>query len=230
MAEGKPWFAALDSQQRYDRAVHVVDRAIDQLHEIIGLTETNRILNYSPAIASQVPPSYAANAFNLLQWSMLNYEILRLCALWDRGSPDRESILSIVDLVDDPDVFAVVSANLCKSEHVTAPNSYVTSQLDRLHKTIRVARRVSQSKFRRSLVAFRDSRLAHSLTPKNNPTVATPSPKFGYERRLLRASVAVIDGLNGTLRNSSFLFEDSFENAKYNAEAFWLSAKFSIEN
>lgn len=228
MSQG-PWFASLAPAERYDRAVHIVSRAIDQLQEIIGVTETNRIIIYSSAIASQIPKSYAANAFNLLQWVMLNYEILRLCALWDRGAMDRESILAMVDLIDDANVTTVVSAKLCESECVAVPNSYVEGQLARLAKAIRVAKRVSGSGFRRSLLTFRDHRLAHSLTPPINPSGAAPAPKYGYERRLLRASVAVVDGFNGALRNSSFAFDISFENSKRNAEALWHSANFAVD-
>ncbi len=86
MASKKAWFASLSAHERYERAVHIVSCAIDQLQEIIGVTETNRIIIYSPAIASQIPPSYAANAFNLLQWVMLNYEFsgFALCGIAER--------------------------------------------------------------------------------------------------------------------------------------------------
>ncbi len=226
----KAWPASLSADERFERAAHIVSRAIDHLQEIIGVTETNRIIIYSPAIARQIPRSYAANAFNLLQWVMLNYEILRLCALWDRGATDRESILAMVDLVDDPAVSAVISMKLCKSENTAAPNEYVRRQLARLAKAIRVARKVSRAGFRGALVAFRDERLAHSLTPPTSPAGATPAPKYGYERRLLRASVAVVDAFNGALRNSSFAFDMSFESSKRNAEAFWFSAKFAVDD
>jgi hypothetical protein len=43
---------------------------------------------FSPTLASQVPPSYAANAFNVFQHVMYDFEIMRLCALWEL--PKRE--------------------------------------------------------------------------------------------------------------------------------------------
>lgn len=221
------WFSSLSPEQRVDRAVHIVSRAIDQLQEIIGVSEVNRIIVYSPAVASRIPQSYAANTFTLIQWITLNYEILRLCALWDRGASDRESVPAIIELVDSPLVLALVSRRLCESESVLSPNSYVKQHVAHLQKAIRVAKKISQATFRKALVEFRDARLAHSLTPQANPTQAKLTLKYGYERRLLTASIAIVNAINGALRNSTFAFEMSFENSKRNAEAFWLTAKFS---
>lgn len=225
---GNGWHTKLAPDQRCDRASEIVSRAIDQLQEIIGVAETNRIIVYSPAVASQIPVSHAANAFNLLQWITLNYEIVRLCALWDKGSTDRESILAICDLLDDPVVVSLVSERLCQSEGVSQPNDYVRRALTRLEKAIRVTKRVSQSKFRQALLRFRDARVAHSLT--QSPNAVSIPLKYGYERRLLTASVAIVAAFNGALRNSTFLFGESFANARRNSEAFWHSALFSVKD
>src|SRR5262245_38473762 len=58
------------------------------------------------ALALQIPRSFAANAFNVFQQSLYRFEIVRLCALWDRAWPDlsRESIPTIVELIADANV------------------------------------------------------------------------------------------------------------------------------
>jgi hypothetical protein len=62
--------------------------------------EANVKIIYSPRLISQIPVSYAAHAFNQFQSSMHLFEIVRLCALWDKPREDRESIPTIICLVN----------------------------------------------------------------------------------------------------------------------------------
>lgn len=229
MVAPRKWFASMAPQERYERAAHIVDQAIDQAREIIAISECNRFIIYSPTLASQIPTSYAANAFNIFQWSSLNYEMLRICALWDRGDSDRESIPAIADLVDDPQVEFAVALSLCKNEGTTSPNHYVRDQLNRLRRAVVVTRLVERSGFRKALRAFRDERLAHSLTPGATKSTAGPTLKYGYERRLLRASIAIINAFNGALRDNQFMFDMAYEQSRRNAEALWGACRFNIQ-
>lgn len=229
MAGSPKWFASLTPLERYERAVHIVSQTIDQARELIAISEANRFIIYSPMLASQIPTSYAANAFNIFQWSSLNYEMLRICALWDRGAFDRESIPAIADLVDDPQVELAAALTLCRNEHTAAPNQYVLNRINRLRKAVTVTRRLEASGFRKALRSFRDERLAHSLTPGAAKSAANPSLKYGYERKLLRASIAVINAFNGSLRDSQFMFDMAYEQSKRNAEALWGACRFNIQ-
>jgi hypothetical protein len=130
--------------------------------------------------------------------------------------------------MDDAIVLSLVRADLCKNEGIGAPNSYVRKQMARLDQAIRVTRKVQASRFKASLVAFRNERLAHSLTSSQMMGKPSPKLKYGYERRLLRASIAVIGGLNGALRDSNFMFKDAFEQSRRNAKALWLGCKFTV--
>jgi hypothetical protein len=65
--------------------------------------ESNAAVIYSTKLSDQIPRSYAAHAFNQFQHSMHLFEILRLCALWDRPGRDRESIPTIIDLFNEPE-------------------------------------------------------------------------------------------------------------------------------
>ena len=47
---------------------------------------------FSPVLASQIPRSYAANAFNVFQRGLHQFEIVRLCALWDAAEAEKENI------------------------------------------------------------------------------------------------------------------------------------------
>jgi hypothetical protein len=49
------------------------------------------------------PPSHAAHAFNVFKRGVHQFEIVRLCALWDRAKADRENIPTIIELIDHPE-------------------------------------------------------------------------------------------------------------------------------
>jgi hypothetical protein len=66
--------------------------------------EANAIIIYSPCLAEQIPRSFAAHAFRQFQTGMHLYELLRLCAVWDRPRRDRESIPTIVALINKPEI------------------------------------------------------------------------------------------------------------------------------
>ena len=40
---------------------------------------------------------------------MHQFEIVRLCALWDRAEPEKENIPSVIELIDDPNVIEVLA-------------------------------------------------------------------------------------------------------------------------
>lgn len=65
---------------------------------------------YSPLIAKQIPPSRATFAFRQLQSSQLLFEMLRLCALWDKPAQDRESIPTILKLLGKPEILDRIAA------------------------------------------------------------------------------------------------------------------------
>ena len=73
------------------------------------LHENNVFIVYSPELSSPVPESFAANAFNVFQRGCHQIEIVRLCALWDKPAPDKENILTVVDLIDSPCVCDMLS-------------------------------------------------------------------------------------------------------------------------
>jgi len=68
---------------------------VDHVLHLLMLHANNAIIVYSPTLAEQIPRSYAANAFSMFQHAMHDYEIVRVCALWDAARRDRESIPSV---------------------------------------------------------------------------------------------------------------------------------------
>ena len=91
-------FENLSANKRVDIAKRVTSRVIDHLQYLLELHENNRLIVYSPILAEQVSKSYAANAFRVFQEGMHQFEIVRLCALWDKGELDCESVPTIIEL------------------------------------------------------------------------------------------------------------------------------------
>jgi hypothetical protein len=64
---------------------------------------------YSPTLASQIPESYAASAFNVFRLSMHQIEIVRLCAIWDTADIDKENIATVIELIDNENVIKALA-------------------------------------------------------------------------------------------------------------------------
>jgi hypothetical protein len=98
-------FKNLPDSERIARAKTKMEKVVNHLLNLLALHESNAIIVYSSTLAAQIPPSYAANAFNVFQHVMHDFELVRLCALWDspRGEEDeKESIPTVIELIDHP--------------------------------------------------------------------------------------------------------------------------------
>ncbi len=211
----------MSAPERVARARHLVSKQIDDLRELIPISEANRFIVYSPILAAQIPQSYGANAFNVFQWSSLNYEIVRVCALWDNPRKDRASVPTVLKLVEGPACREIIKRDLGYDPR------YVDAQLQRLDRASEVAALVKSSRFNAALRSFRDEKVAHNLDFGTRAPPAT-TLKYGYERRLLRASIAIVSNLNNAIRNSSFMFDDAIEQGRRNAAALWNGCSFSV--
>lgn len=92
----------LTNDVRTTRAKERADKLVGHIATLFLMHEANAFVIYSPKLAGQIPRSYAAHAFNQFQRSMHLFEIVRLCALWDPPSLDRESIPTIIELFNEP--------------------------------------------------------------------------------------------------------------------------------
>ena len=98
-----PSLSAFGSRRKRRNAI------VDHLHYLLELHENNAIVLYTPTLSQQIPESFAANAFNVFQQGMHQFEIVRLCALWDRAEPEKENIPTIIKLIDHPDVIEALA-------------------------------------------------------------------------------------------------------------------------
>jgi hypothetical protein len=74
-------FERLSDGERIKLAKSRMDKVLGHFINLAALHENNAVVVFSPRLASQIPPSYAANAFNVFQHVMHDFELVRLCAL-----------------------------------------------------------------------------------------------------------------------------------------------------
>jgi AbiU2 len=102
-------FEKMTVPDRLKAAKEKTERVVDHLLYLLELHENNAIIVYSSTLSSQIPTSHAANAFNVFQRGLHQFEIVRLCALWDRAGDERENIPSIIELIDHLDVIEALA-------------------------------------------------------------------------------------------------------------------------
>src|SRR5215469_10197870 len=97
-------FEQMSIRERVQTAKEKMRRVVDHLHYLFELHENNAIVLYTSTLSQQIPESFAANAFNVFQQGMHQFEIVRLCALWDSSELEKENIPTIIELIDHPNV------------------------------------------------------------------------------------------------------------------------------
>ena len=251
-------FEQLTTSERVQAARAKAERVVDHLLYLLALHENNAIIVYSDTLVSQIPRSDAANAFNVFQEVMYRFEILRLCALWDRAWPDlsRESIPTVLALIDnanvvealveetraswtgaspvdpseEPEADAAVRELLGRLSEQRAQEEAAKAR-DGLKNSIAKGRNIETSALLANVRNLRVKHLAHSVTKTSHETRGTVLPvKYGYERKLLLESLSLVEGLHLWLNGKDFRFDESRESARRNAEALWKHCTFDVQS
>nr|WP_143273318.1 hypothetical protein [Bradyrhizobium canariense] len=108
-AELRSMFRKLSKAERIDLAKSKIARVLDHFLYVLELHSNNSFVVYSNTLTSQIPQSYAANAFEVFQRSMHQIEIVRLCALWDSADSDKENIPTVIELIDDEEILDLLA-------------------------------------------------------------------------------------------------------------------------
>lgn len=250
------WIAKITHPERIALARVKMERVVDHLLYLLDLHENNAIVVYSPTLAAQIPTSYAANAFNVFQRGMHQFEVVRLCALWDGADPDKENIPTVVELVDDAAIIEVLAqetaahwkgiggdiSNLSDDPELRAleiealqrsNEEFGELQAQRVRSELRTAiddaRAILASPKHASIMNMRDKHLAHSLSATRREKAGPVEPmKYGYERDVLNATLPIAHALLAWVNGKSFNFEDSRGIDRENAKALWEACTFKI--
>ena len=250
-------FEKLTTTERVKAAKERTRRVVDHALYLLELHENNAIVVYSPTLSGQIPISFAANAFNICQRGLHQFEIVRLCALWDRPEPEKENIPTIVELIDNPDVIEILAQETAAHWQNQETRLYddgsdpelhavAIEQLrlsdeafgheqaqkarDELVKAINDSRAIISSAKYTSIINLRDKHLAHSLSEtRHERRIGPVEPmKYGYERDVLDSTLPIVEALYCWVNGCSFSLENSREIARKNPEALWSAWTFDI--
>src|SRR5262249_4621749 len=249
-------FETMSVPNRIMHAREKTARVIDHLMYLLELHENNAIIVYSDTLSSQIPRSYAANAFNVFQRGLHQFEIVRLCALWDRADLTRESIPTVIELVDSPEVIESLAQETASHwisdspGHLINPSddpqltaleveaikheAFGQAQAQRARNALPIAiangREILTSPSLASVRNLRDKHLAHSLSETwLERKIGDVAPmKYGDERILLNASLPIMEAFHLWVNGTSFSFEESRQIDRSHAEALWKGCKFEV--
>jgi hypothetical protein len=98
------WIHQLSPLERLESAGKKVEAMLDVAIDLVHLHASNQIVCYSPLLSSQIPLSHAGVAFRIFSKALLQRELSSVCTFWDACREDRNSIPTVVELIDDDSV------------------------------------------------------------------------------------------------------------------------------
>lgn len=250
------WLKQLTKTERIDQAKVKTARLLDHFLYVIELQVNNSFVVYSPRLASQIPASFAAKAFEVFQRSMHQIEIVRLCAIWDSADAQKENIPTVVELIDDSEIIeqlgdenlhywsgktasignpstdpnlAALEQEAIAAIEVQFGSEQAAKAKRELRQAIADSRAIIASPRLASVMNLRDKHLAHSLISTRREKHGPIQPmKYGDETQLLNASIPIIERLYCWVNGKSFSVEDSRMIDQKNAEALWHGCTFNV--
>ena len=222
----------LSKPDRIRLAKAKMKKVLDHFLYVIELHSNNSFVVFSPVLTSQIPRSYAANAFNVFQRSMYQIEIVRLCAIWDSVDLEKVNIPTVIALIDDAEIIETL-VDETRSQHQDRRDQQFAEERASLAragllKVIADARIVLSSTGLAAIMNVRDKHLAHSLeTTRREKNGPVQPMKYGDETKLLDASTPILEHLYCWVNGTHFSIEDSQKIDQKNAEALWTGCKFT---
>lgn len=224
-------FVTWETQKRIDEAKRITARLVDHAQYLLDIHENNAIVLYSDTLSKQIPKSYAANAFNIFREAMHQIEVVRICAIWDQPSIDRESILTVIELIDDQKVIDALAEQARASSGPGTGDKQAERAVAALKDAIQKARELRKSGRLKSIRNLRDKHVAHYLTQTTEEKKSGPieTMKHGDEGPVLDATISIVEALNSWVNNVGMPLKAAQEIDRKCAEALWQACTFKIE-
>jgi hypothetical protein len=250
----RTWAKSLTARERIEKAKAKMERVLDHFLYLLELHANNTYVVYSPILSSQIPASYAANAFNVFQRSMHQIAIVRLCALWDGVDPDKENVPTVVALIDDEEVIrmladdtrqqwadnpislsdgsddpAIAAAEMkaARDAEIRFGDQEAAKCSADLRQAIANTQAILASPLLSSVMNIRDKHLAHSLEATYREKRGPVSPmKYGDEADLINQSCPIVEQFFCWVNGKSFSLANSRTIDDENASALWHACKF----
>lgn len=244
MATARLKFQKWSVDQRIEAAKRVTDSVINHILHLMDVHENNAIVVYSDTLSRQIPTSFAANAFNVFQSTMFRYELIRLCALWDKpdDDADTESIPTVqywasqgaagyIAADDDEDTQRAVR-DVLRLANIQFGEEQAETARKQLAESISASREIMGSGKLATLRNLRNKHIAHALTSSREEKkgVAFVPRQPGDERDILEKTIPIVEKLHCWINGASFDLNNSRETDRKYAESLWRSCTFTIDN
>ncbi|MBJ3783658.1 AbiU2 domain-containing protein [Devosia sediminis] len=238
----------MSTDERAEKAKLKIKQVVARISGLLALAESNALIVYSPLLSGQIPPSTAGHAFNVFQRAMHGFEIVQLCALWDK--PDytlaHNSIPTVHALIDRDDVVKRLVADVRNfwpdrtasesSSRTEFANYNAKMRQEEAGKALAVLTSLRKSvpdTLESDLVGsvrnLRDRDLAHALERTRAEDKTTVAPmKYGDEKELLAITTQVMEDLYLWITGTNFDLEENRKLQRERAEALWGNCNFSI--
>ena len=219
----------LKTEERVALAKERTGQLVDHVIRLFTMHEANAIVLYSPVLSDQIPQSYAAHAFNQFQSSMACYEVVRLCACWEKPDLNDASVPTILKLIQDENVLKALADEVQSS--VSDPSIGV-AMADQCRKRIDAAiiraGDIERDPRTATLRNHRHKYLAHNLVKTRAEEGGLKGTmKTGDEAWLLQETQFVANELHHGLSRSAFDWQGHRNMARRNAEMLWHGCKFT---
>ena len=253
MGKRQKFYDTWSKEQRIDAAKGRTKKVVDHLLYLIQIHANNSFVVYSKVLASQIPTSYAAHAFQAFHQHH-QFEIVRLCSLWDGVGEHRESIPTVVGLIDDEEIVETLANEMAShwgGGHMSIINPSPDPAMAELERQAAIqndklfgiqegqrvraglaAARADVYAIQKwppliALMNMRHKHLAHNLTTTTRETHEPVKPlQYGDETLVLTKTIPLVETLYRCVNGASFAFDASQQFHQENAEALWKGCKF----
>jgi hypothetical protein len=227
------WIEELSPDQRAELAKSRIRMVADQIDALLHLHESNRILIYTDTVTSKIPRSYAAHTYNLISDCLFQYQLVRLCALWDDPTrKGRASLPVVAELIRNKKVRRILVCERHNWQSRTGgrilSNSNAKCTIRSMLRCIKFSDEVQQSIELIALRGFRNDHVAHCLQNDKATVNARPEAKFGQEEQLLEKTLELVRLFALDLAGTNYSWEEYRRQHKQCASELWESMKFSI--
>jgi AbiU2 len=218
----KPWPQNLNKQQRIDSAQSKVDELVNRVLQASTTRASNKFMQFP---SGRPGISRAAVCFNNLMEDQFKYETLLLASFWDKASSDRNSIPTIVKLVDDRRILKALRQNAedqYQPSYAEYRNEEVQKFDSRWLEATNICNRLPCDLQFNELLKYRHREIAHSVRSENvivdNNVIRLAGPFWDD-------TIKCISNLYSAITLRGFDFRDLKRVHEKNARDFWLNLR-----
>jgi AbiU2 len=220
----KNWPENLNKQERIDSAKSKVEKLVNRLRLASATRASNRIMQFPKG---RTGSSKAAVCYNILMENQFKYESLVLASLWDKAIIDRNSIPTIIRLVNDRKILKTLRQD---AEMQYTPE-YAEFRQDEIEKfntrwttAVEISKRLPDDPKFKELLDYRNHEIAHSLTIEQivvDPNVIRLAGPFWED------TISCVSSLYSAITLKDFDFEGSKKLHESYAVDFWQNLRLT---